>query len=43
MKYWQYFFLMAAVYIAPHISEWVAISIGGIFASVGFFAKWRDE
>lgn len=43
MKHWQYYFLLAAIYLAPHISEWVAISIGMVSVVIGFTAKWRDE
>lgn len=43
MKYWQYFFLLAAIYLAPHTSEIVAIGIGCVFFALGFIAKWHDE
>jgi len=43
MKWWQFFFLMAAAYIGPHASPWTAIVFASVLTVVGFFALWRGE
>lgn len=43
MKWWQFFFLMAAIYLAPHTHEYVATGLGIVVAIAGFLALWRGD
>ena len=35
--------LLAAVYLAPHISSWLAIGMGCVLTIVGAVFAWRDR
>lgn len=37
------FFIMSAVYLAPHINVWVGIVLGAVLACVGWCALLAEE
>jgi hypothetical protein len=41
MKYWQFFMMMAAIYIAPGMSDNARIGCAAVFLIVGAFAMFR--
>lgn len=43
MKWWQFFFLFAAVYLAPHTSDWVALSIASALTLAGIAALMKGD
>jgi hypothetical protein len=43
MKYWQFFLMMAAIYITPGMSESARICCAIFFTLIGFIAMvWGD-
>ncbi len=43
MKWWQFFFLMAAIHLAPLTPAPVAMGLGAVVAIAGFLALLRDD
>jgi hypothetical protein len=43
MKWWQYFFIIAAIYVAPRMSESVAMWIAAAMTLCGLIALFRSE
>lgn len=43
MKWSQQFFLAGLVCIAPHMSPWLAVAVGGGYAVIGFCMLWKGE
>jgi len=45
----ELFFIMSAIYVAPHISQWLALSLSGAFVIIGLiyllleFLKGKNE
>lgn len=37
------FFIMSAVYLAPHVNTWVGIVFGAVLACVGWYALFTEE
>lgn len=43
MKKYNYCFLMAAVYGAPHFNEYVALAVAVVFTITGFINASKDR
>jgi hypothetical protein len=43
MTWWQFFFLFAAIYLAPRTSDWAALSIAFVMTVMGLFALWKGD
>jgi len=43
VKWWQFFFLMSAIYVSPRMSSWLAVGVGVVMAVAGFIALWRGD
>lgn len=38
MKFFQFFLLIAAIYLAPHVSEWLAVTLGAVMTVAAIVA-----
>ena len=36
------FFIMSAVYLAPHVGNWAGIAFGAVLACVGWYAFFTE-
>jgi hypothetical protein len=43
MKTYRFHFLMAAAFLAPHVSLEVAVVIGAAYSLLGFWSAYKDE
>jgi len=37
------FFIMSAVYLAPHVGNWAGIAFGAVLACVGWYALLTED
>ena len=38
----QFFFIVAAIYAAPHMTPWLGMVTSGVFFVLGVIWLWRD-
>lgn len=43
MKQHQFFFLWAAVYLAPRVHEDIGVILAGVMTAMAFWTLWRGE